>query len=129
MTFSWQPPHGVTGKESVDSLKQILPRLSTLHVFHWDMEPYAEQGFMPAEYDTAGLSWNHLPLEDGIQRWQAYLETAATTGRENTDGTDCRLHIEQFNGECQLKNISLKNRIQRKLLEKWTITGYNYLSL
>ncbi len=52
----WQPPHGKSPRECLNSLRAVLPRLHHIHVFHWWPEPD-----------------NRLPLADGRDRWEAYV--------------------------------------------------------
>lgn len=52
----WQPPHGKTLEQCVQSLRAIIPRLHHAHVFHWWPDPKTRQ-----------------PLADGWDRWQAYV--------------------------------------------------------
>ncbi len=33
--FSWQPPIGLSATECLSGLEAVLPRLGTIHVFHW----------------------------------------------------------------------------------------------
>lgn len=49
----WQP---LSFGDSEKNLRAALPRLSTVHVFHWD---------------TAN---NRFPLTDGTERWRGYLD-------------------------------------------------------
>jgi 3-dehydroshikimate dehydratase len=83
VAFSWQPPHGVTPEAGNHSLEKMLPLLSTLHVFHWDMGPYAAKGYTPEQFQKEGLHWNRKPLEEGSNRWLNYLQTAARSGRDH----------------------------------------------
>lgn len=52
----WQPPHGLSLEECLESLRAVIPRLQHLHVFHWWPDPS-----------------KRLPLEDGRVRWSAYI--------------------------------------------------------
>ena len=83
IAFSWQPPHGVSLEAGNESLKQMLPQLSTLHVFHWDMGDYAAKGYTPEQYQAEGRHWQRHPLNDGAERWRTYLQTAAQTGENH----------------------------------------------
>jgi sugar phosphate isomerase/epimerase len=53
----WQPPHEDSLEHCVKSLRAILPRLSNVHVFHWQIQRR-----------------QRLPLSEGKDRWQAYLD-------------------------------------------------------
>lgn len=82
--FSWQPPHGFSQEHSVSGLAGLIPRLTTLHCFHWTIGSYDKNLFneiervlsRPADY------YRH-PLADGRSRWQAYIEKARTSGRDH----------------------------------------------
>lgn len=52
----WQPHNGEATAECVDGLRAVLPRVSTVHVFHWWPTP-AERH----------------PLADGAERWAHFL--------------------------------------------------------
>lgn len=51
----WQPHNGESTDECVDGLRAVLPRVSTIHVFHW--------------WPTAA---ERHPLADGKARWDAF---------------------------------------------------------
>ena len=55
----WQPPIDETPAERLAGLKQLLPYLSTLHVFHWRPETERQ------------------PLADGAEDWRCYFRAAA----------------------------------------------------
>ena len=57
----WQPRNGTLPDEVIGGLRQVLPRLAHLHVFHWWPDP-----------------GNRRPLAEGTDRWLRYLELAAT---------------------------------------------------
>lgn len=57
----WQPRSGAAPDEALRGLRDILPRLAHLHVFHW--------------WPDAG---NRRPLAEGADRWPRYLELVAT---------------------------------------------------
>jgi sugar phosphate isomerase/epimerase len=60
LTTYWQPPVGMSTDECVASLRTVLPYTQNLHVFHW----WPDQR-------------HRLPLADGADRWQRYLQVAA----------------------------------------------------
>lgn len=62
----WQPPVGLSLQECRQELEAVLPWLTNVHVFHW--------------YPSAA---DRLPLSEGADRWDAYLDIAASTGREH----------------------------------------------
>ncbi|MEI8292619.1 MAG: TIM barrel protein [bacterium] len=59
----WQPPHGLTVEECVQSLSAIASRLQHLHVFHW--WPDGSRRF---------------PLHEGKQRWRTYIDQLRRLG-------------------------------------------------
>lgn len=52
----WQPPNGMNEEYTISSLKNILPWLSHIHVFHW----------------INGAK--RRPLEEGMSCWRKYFE-------------------------------------------------------
>lgn len=65
MRTLWQPPLGADDAECVDGLREVLPWLSNLHVFHW----------WPSAHDRR-------PLSEGAERWRRFLAAAGDgTGR------------------------------------------------
>jgi sugar phosphate isomerase/epimerase len=56
----WQPPSGRPLEQNLTELKQVLPRLLNLHVYHWST---------PAD---------RRPLAEGADDWRQYLAIAAT---------------------------------------------------
>ncbi len=64
----WQPPPELSSDDRQGSLEQMLPHLSNLHVFQW------------AKQDGEN---KRLPLADGKDEWQGYLEMARSTGRDH----------------------------------------------
>ncbi|MFZ2654423.1 MAG: TIM barrel protein [Victivallales bacterium] len=64
--FSWQPPHGFSTAHCLSGLEGLLPRLSTIHVFHWTLS--GEGGHV------------RHPLASGIDRWEKYVDAIRTTG-------------------------------------------------
>ncbi|HHW49193.1 MAG TPA: sugar phosphate isomerase/epimerase [Clostridiaceae bacterium] len=51
----WQPPVGLDFDSCINGLKQILPWLSNIHIFCWDM-------------------LERLPLAQGVDTWRKYME-------------------------------------------------------
>ena len=82
--FSWQPPNGFTQEHSVQGLNAMLSRLMTLHCFHWTIGSYEKnlvdethrELIWPTDY------YRH-PLAEGRERWQAYLQSVRTSGRDH----------------------------------------------
>jgi len=56
----WQPRAGAGVAEALMGMRQILPKLAHLHVFHW------------------WPNYERRPLSEGTDRWLRYLELAAT---------------------------------------------------
>ncbi len=82
--FSWQPPHGFTLQHCLDGLNGLLPRLSTLHVYHWTIGSYEKNLFNESQRPLKHPEDFHPhPLKDGVERWMAYLAMARTTGRDH----------------------------------------------
>jgi sugar phosphate isomerase/epimerase len=59
----WQPPVGMADEPCRESLRQVLPYLHHLHVFHWD-------------------STKRWPLVDGAERWRQFFDIARSTQRD-----------------------------------------------
>jgi len=82
--FSWQPPHGYTRKYCLEGLQALLPRLGTLHVYHWTIGCYRENTFnetiRPLNFPD---DFHRHPLADGKEHWQAYLAATRATGRDH----------------------------------------------
>ncbi len=82
--FSWQPPHGYSLEHCLDGLQAMLPRLGTLHVFHWTMGTYdantVDETIRPLNYPA---DFHRHSLADGIDRWQHYLAAARTTDHDH----------------------------------------------
>ncbi|MFA6659176.1 MAG: sugar phosphate isomerase/epimerase [Victivallaceae bacterium] len=69
--FSWQPPIGLSEEECLCGLNAVLPRLGTIHVFHWSVKKSADFGVI------------RHPLIAGSKLWRRYLDMAASSGREH----------------------------------------------
>ncbi len=89
----WQPHNGTPYETAIASLKQILPYLANLHVFHWWPDAAHRQ-----------------PLAEGRERWQGYFEVARTTGRDHA----CMLEFVRNNDPAQFLEDA---RILRELLD------------
>jgi len=63
----WQPPAGMDDAACEAALRDVLPRLSHLHVFHWT---------------TAG-GLQRQPLAGGAARWARWFDIARGTGRDH----------------------------------------------
>ncbi|MDD2707085.1 MAG: TIM barrel protein [Verrucomicrobiae bacterium] len=61
----WQPAVGATGEVAVKSLQSMLPWLVHVHAFHW------RDGAV------------RCLLEEGADRWNAYLQTIKSTARDH----------------------------------------------
>lgn len=82
--FSWQSPHGYTLEHCLEGLRGLLPRLSTVHVYHWTIGSYEEntlnETIRPLKYPE---DYFRHPLADGTERWKEYLAAVHTTGRDH----------------------------------------------
>lgn len=81
--FSWQPPHGYSLEHCLDGLESLLPRLGTLHVFHWTMGSYEANTVNETMRPPLPGDFHRHPLADGVDRWRRYLAAAGTTGRDH----------------------------------------------
>ena len=82
--FSWQPPHGFALQHCIDGLNGLLPRLSTLHVYHWTIGSYKKNLFNESRRElNYPEDYHRHPLKDGRDRWIAYLALARTSGRDH----------------------------------------------
>lgn len=79
--FSWQPPHGYTIEHCLAGLNGLLPRLSTIHVYHWTIGSYEKNTFnetmRPLKYPE---DFHRHPLSDGADRWREYLKAVNSAG-------------------------------------------------
>jgi len=82
--FSWQPPHGYSLEHCLEGLTGLLPRLSTVHVYHWTIGSYEKNTLNET---IRPLNWPEdffrHPLADGADRWQEFLVAIQTTGRDH----------------------------------------------
>ncbi len=82
--FSWQPPHGYSLDHCLEGLRGLLPRLSTVHVYHWTIGSYGKNAFNET---VRPLKWPEdffrHPLGEGAERWKAYFEVVRAGGREH----------------------------------------------
>ena len=82
--FSWQPPHGYSLEHCLAGLLGLLPRLGTLHVYHWTIGSYdantVNETIRPLVFPDG---FHRHPLADGADRWQAYLAAARNAGRDH----------------------------------------------
>lgn len=62
----WQPPNGQSKEYALTGLQAITPYLANVHVFHWAQ---------------AGDQLERRPLEDGEERWRAYIKHLRGTGK------------------------------------------------
>ena len=67
--FSWQPPLGIGTEDCLSGLEGLLPRLGTIHVYHWTVT--AEGGFA------------RQPLSSGVDRWEKYFNVIRSSGRDH----------------------------------------------
>jgi sugar phosphate isomerase/epimerase len=82
--FSWQSPHGYTMEHCLEGLQSLLPRLSTVHVYHWTIGSYEQN---TVNETVRPLKWPEdyfrHPLVDGTERWGKYTAVVRTTGRDH----------------------------------------------
>ncbi|MCD6364625.1 MAG: sugar phosphate isomerase/epimerase [Planctomycetes bacterium] len=64
----WQPPNGMEPNRALSELRQVLDRVTNLHVFCWRMKP------------AGGVT--RRPLSDDDGSWPRYLEAAKAFDRE-----------------------------------------------
>lgn len=85
--FSRQAPHGFSQDQCLHGLRGLLDRLSTVHVYHWTIGAYEKNLFDESQRVLKyPEDFHRHPLADGVERWQSYLDLAATSG-----GTHCAL--------------------------------------
>ncbi|MDA1193283.1 MAG: TIM barrel protein [Candidatus Poribacteria bacterium] len=64
----WQPPNDQDDNNCADGLRAVLPRLESLHVFHW------------ARMDGKN---ERRPLSEGIDRWTRFFDLARHSDRDH----------------------------------------------
>ncbi|MBE6542514.1 MAG: sugar phosphate isomerase/epimerase [Ruminococcaceae bacterium] len=64
----WQPNQFMSAEYNIDSLKQVLPYLTNIHVFNWKGTP------------TGNLKF---PLADGEAIWRQYIDIIASDSRDH----------------------------------------------
>lgn len=64
----WQPPVDTSVEYQLEGLKQVLPRLTNVHVFQWGVE---EGNII------------RLPLADGFEEWKRYFELIKSSERDH----------------------------------------------
>ena len=61
-----------------------MPRLSTVHVYHWTIGSYEKN---VVNETVRPLIWpedyNRHPLEDGTDRWAEYFSRVSQTGKDH----------------------------------------------
>ena len=82
--FSWQSPHGYDIEHCLAGLKGLLPRLNTIHVYHWTIGSYEKntvnENIRPLKHPEDFFSH---PLADGADRWREYFKAVNSTGRDH----------------------------------------------
>lgn len=77
VSFSWQPPHGFEVGHCLAGLRSLLPRLGTVHVFHWTIGSFEKNLWTEAERKPLWPDDFHRhPLTDGSERWASYFQLA-----------------------------------------------------
>ncbi|HEY0256353.1 MAG TPA: TIM barrel protein [Candidatus Methylacidiphilales bacterium] len=62
--FLWQPTNGEAMEPCAERLRDVLPRLRNVHVFHW--------------WPTAA---DRRPLSEGESRWRTYIDIVRQSGK------------------------------------------------
>ena len=82
--FSWQPPHGYALDHCLEGLRGLLPRLSTVHLYHWTIGSYEKnclnETIRPLVYPD---DYYRHPLADGADRILAYCEAVQSSDRDH----------------------------------------------
>lgn len=79
--FSWQPQHGYRRAFNEMGLRLLLPRLASVHVFHWTIGAWEDSIVNETIRPIAHPDDFHIhPLADGAGNWAAYLSIAASAG-------------------------------------------------
>jgi 3-dehydroshikimate dehydratase len=82
--FSWQPPHGYSLEHCLEGLQGLLPRLSTVHVYHWTIGAYEKntvnETVRPLVYPD---DFYRHPLSEGADRLRSYCDLIQKTGRDH----------------------------------------------
>jgi 3-dehydroshikimate dehydratase len=82
--FSWQPPHGYSLEHCLEGLRGLLPRLSTVHMYHWTIGSYEEntlnETVQPLVYPD---DFYRHPLSEGADRLRSYCDLIQKTGRDH----------------------------------------------
>jgi len=95
LEFLWQPSSGETAEQGVARLRDVLPRVRHLHVFHW----------WPTGADRK-------PLAEGEDFWRAYLDVIRDAGKP----MPCLLEF--------VRNDSTEQFLQdAATLRRWTEAG------
>jgi len=96
LRFYWQPLLDTTREYRLGGLKQILPRLTNLHIFWWVSDH---------------SNHNRLPLESGVAFWRDAFMLAKSTG------VDHFASLEFFRGD-ELSQFYADAAILRSLLKE-----------
>ena len=86
----WQPRTGVSTSENINGLNQVIARLASLHVFHWELDE-----------DGKNI---RLPLSAGKDCWIEYLHLASSENRNIPALMEftCDNSIEQFQADAKV---------------------------
>ena len=93
--FSWQPPHGYKTSYALQGLKELLPRLYTVHIYHWTVgskdknkvNGTVRELIYPDDY-------HRHPLSQGESDLDLYLKCLLNEGKE------IPILIEFVKGDC-----------------------------
>lgn len=82
--FSWQPQHGYRLRHNLFGLRQLLPRLGTIHVFHWTIGAWECSTVNETVRPIVHPEDFHIhPLADGADNWREYLRLAASSPKDH----------------------------------------------
>uniref|UniRef100_UPI00263A0981 hypothetical protein n=1 Tax=Oceanispirochaeta sp. TaxID=2035350 RepID=UPI00263A0981 len=70
LRYYWQPPHVLTDQACLNSLEDLVDKLTNLHVFQWRLT-----GFRDPDRRI-----ERRPLEEGAERWRRFIKAADRGG-------------------------------------------------
>lgn len=89
LTTLWQTPLGLDDAACAASLRQLLPEVRNLHVFHWSAADFADR----------------RPLADGAARWRTLFGMLGETGREHYALLEYVANDDQWNFRCDAQTL------------------------
>lgn len=115
--FSWQQPHGFSLEHCVEGIQSLREKLSTIHVYYWTIGSYDKNLKNSEDYE---LVWPDdyfvHPLEDGINRWEAYLEAIDQSGKDH-------YALLEFVKEDRVEQVIEDAATLNSMLEKYDISN------